>query len=99
QFLPSQRTRDTWAVDALAPIVRAAWRDLAPHLPVPGITALSDSRTAVGTRPRLVAGALTAMAVIGIALAAGGIYALLAFSVSLRRREIAVRMAMGSTPG
>ena len=85
-------------LDVVRAEVENAWRELVPHLPAPDVAALSDSRSAVGTRSRLVAAALTAMAVIGVVLATSGVYALLAFAVVQRRRELAVRLAVGSTP-
>lgn len=86
------------STDAVTPVVRDAWQALVPHLPVPEVTALASSRSAVTTRPRLAAAALSGMALIGVVLATSGIYALLAFSVAMRRRELAVRMAVGSSP-
>jgi ABC-type antimicrobial peptide transport system permease subunit len=47
---------------------------------------------------RFVAWLLNSFAVVGIILAALGLYGTLAYLVQLRRREIAIRMAVGATP-
>lgn len=48
---------------------------------------------------RLAAGVAGATALLGIVLALVGLYALLAFSVARRAREIGVRLALGATSG
>ena len=47
---------------------------------------------------RFVAWLLNSFAVVGMTLAALGLYGTLAYLVQLRRREIAIRMALGATP-
>ena len=48
---------------------------------------------------RLVAWLLNSFALVGAILAALGLYGTLSYLVQLRRREIAIRMAFGATPG
>ena len=47
---------------------------------------------------RFVAWLLDSFALVGLTLAALGLYGTLAYLVQLRRREIAIRMALGATP-
>jgi putative ABC transport system permease protein len=49
--------------------------------------------------PRLLAAVLTTFAVLTGLLAAIGVYGLLAWSVNERRRELAIRLALGAQPG
>ena len=77
--------------------VRAAIGSVAPDLPIVRVQSFDDA-AAIGLFPRRLAAWVAACAgVIGIFLAALGLYGLAAFLVAQRTREIAIRMALGAT--
>jgi len=84
-------------VEQIAPAIRQSLRDLDAGLPAPPIYRLAGSRAQATMAPRFNLSLLAAFATIALVLAVTGVYAMLAFMVSERRREMAVRLALGAS--
>jgi putative ABC transport system permease protein len=81
----------------LAPSLRETLGELDAALPPPAVQAVGASRTEAAAGPRFNLWLLGAFAGIALLLAVTGVYAMLAFSIIERRREIAVRLALGAS--
>ena len=80
------------------PDVRAALAAIAPAVAIGRVRSMDDLVAANIAEPRFRTLLLTIFAVISLALAALGLYGVVAFSVNQRRAELGLRIALGADP-
>lgn len=86
-------------VHGLLPSLRDAMRQVDPNLPMLDVRTQDEQVAANVRQERIFATLTSAFGVLALVLASVGIYGIMAYSVSNRRNEIGIRLALGAQPG
>jgi len=84
---------------ATAPLLKDVVLQIEPRATIERLGPLADKISASVSEPRFATFVLTAFAVLALVLATTGLYGVLSYDIARRRREVAVRAALGATNG
>ena len=80
------------------PAIRRAVAEVDPTLPIYDVQLVDERVAEAVARPRFTATVTAMFAISAAVLAALGVFGVMAYSVSVRREELALRLALGETP-
>ncbi len=90
------RTQD--AMPAVMPAIRKAIAEIDPNLPLGEVETMQQVKDATFSQVSRPAWLIGAFATIAVLLAAIGLYGVVAYSITQRRKELGIRVALGARP-
>lgn len=91
------RVADGIDITSAASTVRSAVAELDPNVPVPRMEPMSDLLAASMSRTRFAARLVLGFSFLALLITALGLYSAISYAVTTRRRELALRAAVGAT--
>jgi putative ABC transport system permease protein len=91
--------RTTGDPNAFAPSLRSMVREIEPAAALGHVGTLSSQVADSVSEPRFSTAVLAAFALLALGIAVTGLYGVLSYNVSQRRKEIGIRAALGATRG
>jgi putative ABC transport system permease protein len=90
------RTREGF--DAVMPGIRKAVREVDPNLPLGEVATMQEIKAETLSGVSRPAGLITAFAGVALLLTGVGLYGVISYSLTQRRKEFAIRVALGARP-
>lgn len=85
--------------DAVVPGIRQAVRDVDRNLPLGEVATMEEVKAATLSGVSRPAGLIAEFAGVAVLLAGMGLYGVISFSLTQRRKEFGIRVALGARPG